>query len=356
MTRRRPAIPHPRLAGALAVAGLLASLGQAAVPAAARLATVTVGRGAAAAERLLDGTVESVHQATLSAQTASRVAEIPVDVNDRVVAGTLLLRLRGAEQAAGLGQAQAALQAAAAREREAQERYARISDMYARKVVAKATFDEAQAARDSAVAQLAAARAGVAAAREGVSYTELRAPYAGVVTRKFVQVGEAVGPGTPLMAVAALDALRVVAEIPESLVEQVRAANHATVRIGDRVVQSRSITVFPSADPVTNTFRARIDLPPGTEGLAPGVLVKVGVPSGDAPRLTVPRAAVVERSEMRAVYVVAPDGRVTLRQVRLGRAAGDHVEVLAGLAAGEAVALDPVAAGLRARQGAVPRD
>ncbi len=319
------------------------------------LATVTVGQGGLS-ERLLDGTVESVHQATLSAQTASRVAEIPADVNDAVAAGTVLLRLRGAEQAAGLGQAQAALQAATAREREAQARFARIGDMYSRKVVAKATYDEALAARDSAVAQLEAARAGVAAAREGVGYTELRAPYAGVVTQKFVQVGEAVAPGAPLMAIAALDALRVVTDVPQGLAEQVRAQKKATVLVGSQRIEAASVTVFPAADPRTNTFRARLDLPAGTTGLAPGMLVKVGIASGEAPRLTVPATAVVERSEMRAVYVVAKDGRVTMRQVRLGRVHGTQVEVLAGLVAGEAVATDPVAAGLKARQAAAAHD
>ena len=350
-------VPTRAVRALMIAAALGAATALAAAPAQSpALATVIVGQQGGPAERLLDGTVEAVHQATLSAQTASRVAEIPADVNDSVAAGTVLLRLRGTEQAANLGQAQAALQSAAAQEREAQARYSRINDMYARKVVAKATFDQAVAARDSAVAQLEAARAGVTAAREGVSYTELRAPYAGVVTQKFVQVGEAVAPGAPLMAVAALDALRVVTEIPQSIVEQVRAGKKATVLVGTQRIESTTVTVFPAADPRSNTFRARIDLPAGTSGVAPGMLVKVAVASGETQRLSVPRGAVVERSEMRAVYVVAADGRVSLRQVRLGRESGDRIDVLAGLAAGEAVALDPVAAGLKARQPAAKHD
>ena len=71
------------------------------------------------------------------------------------------------------------------------------------------------------------------------------------------------------------------------------------------------------------------------QGLAPGMFVKVGLVIGEADLLLVPRAAVVERSEMRAVYVVAPDGRVALRQVRLGHVRGDAVEILAGLVAGD---------------------
>lgn len=344
------------VAGLISLSAAAIASGAVASAAPTRLATVTMGEQSTPAERFLDGRVEAVNQATLSAQTGSRVAGIPADVNDRVAAGTVLLRLRSTEQVAGFSQAAAALKEAEARESEAQARYARINDMYARKVVAKATFDEATAARAAAVARLSAARAGVDAAREGVSYTELRAPFAGVVTGKFVQVGEVVGPGTPLMSVAALDALRVVTEVPQSIAGQVRRIGKASVYVGGTRIESTAVTVFPSADPQSSTFRARIDVPANAAGLAPGMLVKVGFLTGDAQRLTVPRIAVVERSEMRAVYVVAADGRVSLRQVRLGHAYGDRFEVLAGLVRGDMVALDPVAAGMKARQPATPHD
>ncbi len=100
----------------------------------------------------------------------------------------------------------------------------------------------------------------------------------------------------------------------------------------------------------------RIELPKGVQGLAPGMFVKVGLVTGEADLLLVPRVAVVERSEMRAVYVVAPDGRVSLRQVRLGHVRGDQIEILAGLVAGDVVALDPAAAATRARQQGGKRD
>ncbi len=318
--------------------------------AATQLATFRVGAEATPMERMLDGTVEAVNQATVSAQTAGRVAEFNVDVNDFVPAGTVVLRLRSTELVAGLSQAQAALTEATARESEAQTRHDRIRDMYSRQVVAKATLDEATAARDAAAARLVAARAGLDAAREGVSYTEIRAPYAGVVTQKFVQVGETVAPGTPLLAWASLDALRVIVEIPQSIVEQVRAQKKAAVYVAGRRIESTAITFYPSAALQTNTFRARIELPKDLSGLAPGMFVKVGFVTGASQQLLVPRSAIVERSEMRAVYVVTSDGRVSLRQVRLGHASGERVEILAGLAAGDLVALDLTAAGIRARQ------
>jgi len=317
------------------------------------LATVAVGAETAPAELLLDGVVEAVNQATLSAQTAGRVVEVEVEVNDPVRQGQLLMRLRATEQVAGLGQAQAALKAAQARDVQARAQHDRIRDMYERKVVARATYDEAVAARDGADANLAAARAAVESAREGVTYTELRAPYDGVITAKRVQVGEAVAPGMPLLTLAGLGAMRVIAEVPQSAATAVEAARTATVYVGEDRLAATRITLHPAAEPLSGTFRARVDLADSRVRLAPGTYAKVGFVTGEASRMLIPRGALVERSELRAVYVVMPDGRVVLRQVRLGRSVGDRTEIIAGLAPGEKVAVDPAAAGLAAR-GAAP--
>ena len=132
--------------------------------------------------------------------------------------------------------------------------------------------------------------------------------------------------------------------------------NQPVVYVDGRRIESTGLTLFPSAEPQTNTFRVRIELPKSVPGLAPGMFVKIGLVTGESELLLVPRTAVVERSEMRAVFVVAPDGRVSLRQVRLGRARDADIEILAGLAAGESVALDPAAAAARAREQAGKRD
>jgi hypothetical protein len=121
------------------------------------------------------------------------------------------------------------------------------------------------------------------------------------------------------------------------------------VYVGDETISSAAVTMFPAADPQSGTFRVRIALPETGKPLAPGMHAKVGFATGEASRTLVPRTAVVERSELRAVYVVTPEGRVVLRQVRLGRPLGDNIEVIAGLARGERVAADPAAAGIEAR-------
>jgi RND family efflux transporter MFP subunit len=343
--RLRDGLTPPLLATLLALAacGGEPAPGPAAASAPA-LATGVIQPVAVPTERLLDGSVEAVDEATISAQTAGRVAEILYDVNDRVPAGAVILRLQGTEQRASLQQAEAALREAQAREAEAGSRYGRIRDMYRRKVVAKAQYDQALAERDSTVARRAAAEAALTTAREGVAYTEIRAPYAGIVTARLVSVGESVTPGTPLMRGFSTEKLRVTVDVPQSLVSQVRGPARAVVYVDGRRIEASAVTVFPEADAATNTFRTRVELPPATAGLYPGMFVKVGFVTGESPRLLVPQTAVIHRSEVTAVYVVAADGRIAMRQVRLGAAFGDRIEVLAGIAPGERLALDPLAA------------
>ena len=300
-----------------------------------------------ALERVLDGVVEATNRGTVAAQTAGRVAELLYDVNDFVPAGAVVARLRSAEQQAKLLQAEAALREAGARETEAQTRFLRIRDMYERKVVAKAALDEAAANRDAAVARLAAAKGALASAQEGVAYTEIRAPYAGIVTQRHVEVGETVAPGTPIMSGVSLESLRVVLDVPQSIVESVRGLGKAWVEIGGRRIDAARLTVFPEAEPRSATFRARVELPPGSEMPFPGTLVKVAVAIGDSERLFVPASALVEHDELVAVYTLDDAGTPSLRAVRLGRCTAVEAEVLAGLSAGDRVARDPVAAAQR---------
>lgn len=292
-------------------------------------------------ERRLDGTIEAVNQGTVAAQTSGRVTEVLYDVNDFVPAGAVIVRLRAMEQRSGLLQAEAAVREADAREKEAQTRHQRVVLMYERNLVAKAALDESLAARDAAVARLAAARAALTSAREGVAYTEVRAPYAGIVTQRHIQVGESVSPGTPLMSGLSLRYLRVVVDVPQSAVEQVRRIRKAAVYVGGRRIEATKLTIFPEASTPSNTFRARLELPENAADLYPGMFVKVGFVVGESERLLVPLSTVVTRGEVTSVYAIDAGGAVTLRQVRLGHPLDDSVEVLAGLTPGDHVALDP---------------
>ncbi len=313
------------------------------------LATLTVQPAAAAREQVWDGVVEAVDETTIAAQTNARVLELPFDVGDQVGKGDVLVRFTDVEQRSGRHAAEASVTAARAELRDAEANWKRVGDIVHRGLMARAELDTATARRDSARANVRAAEAALRSAGQQADYTVVRAPFDAVVTRRFVQVGEAVqsGPPTPqpLIALASLDSLRVDVVVPQSVADAIRATKRANVLLDDgtRILPTR-VTVFPYAEPATHSFHARVDLPRGTRGLYPGMTVKVAFAVGEATRLLVPASALAHRGELSGVYVIGDDNRVGLRQLRLGHRFGDGVEVLAGLVAGERIATDPDAA------------
>ncbi|MBT8091691.1 MAG: efflux RND transporter periplasmic adaptor subunit [Gammaproteobacteria bacterium] len=321
--------------------------------ASAQLATAEVTYEVTPRERIWNGRIEAVNQATVSAQTSGRIAELPFDVNDFVDAGSVIMRFTDTEQRAALSRAEAALQESQARVAQTEQEFVRIESVYEKGTVSKSVYDSARANRDSARARLNAARSDVATAKEQLEYTIVRAPYAGIVAKRHVELGELVSPGQPLITGLSLQSLRVNVDVPQSMFESVRTIGKAFVYVEGTRIAGENLTFFPVADAAANTFRVRVELPDGSATLYPGMIVKVGFVVGETKRLLIPAAAVIRRSELSAAYVVRDDG-VLLRQLRLGRRYGDSIEVLAGLDAGEAVALDPVRAGifLKEQQGA----
>lgn len=318
------------------------------VTAPVELVTITLASETAHREQAWDGVVEATHQATMSAQTSGRVLALPYDVNDHVEAGAVIVRFTNVEQQSGQHRAQAQIASAQAAFDEAQANYARVAEIYGRKLVAKAQLDQAVAQRDRASAALQSSQASLREVSQQLDYTVVRAPYSGIVTRRFVQVGESVQAGQPLIAGISLDELRVIVRVPQSAVDAIRYHHAADVLLdseGVRRVSATKLTVFPYADPDTHTFSVRLDLPTPASGLYPGMTVKVAFAIGEAQRLLIPESALIQRSEFSGVYVVA-DNRVSLRQVRLGHHFGDRVEILSGLGVGEKVAADTNAAAL----------
>jgi RND family efflux transporter MFP subunit len=335
-------------------AGLLIT----AMPAYAELpfATATVERRDAPLERLLDGTVEAVNQATMSAQTSGRVAEVFYDVDDFVEPGQPVVRFSDVEQQAALRQANAALAEANALSSEASDHFERVAGLFESGSASQGELDRARAARDSAAARVASAQSAVAAAKQQVEYTLVRAPYAGIVTERHVEPGEAVGVGQPLMSGLSLEALRVVVDLPQQAATGVREHRQAYIITSEGRIEATDVTIFPYAHSASNTFRVRLELPDGQYGLYPGMFVKVAFIVGESQRLLVPTAALVRRSEVTGVYVVDDQDRVRMRQVRVGGRFGELTEILSGLREGERVAGDPVRAGIYVKTMSVQAD
>jgi RND family efflux transporter MFP subunit len=300
----------------------------------------------------LDAVIEAVHRSTVSAETQGRITEINFDVDDTVAEGEVLIRITSAEQQAELSAAKAGVREAQARLNEAELEFGRVKDLHQKKLVPKSQLDSASANLKAMKQRLSSARAKLKQASEKLKYTSIRAPFSGVVVERLVQTGEAVKPGTPVMTGISLKSLRAAAQIPQSLVGIVRTNPAVTVAVpgtGQTAVTAASLQVKPATTGNSHSFTLRAVLPENIQGIYPGMMAKLSFATGESPRLVIDQSAVVQRSELTAVYVVNGE-QVSFRQVRTGRRDGDGVEILSGLVAGEEIALDPVRAGIYVRE------
>lgn len=309
------------------------------------LETVVVESWTVPREYRLDGVVEAIHRATVSAQVSGQVQDVFFDVHDQVEKGDLLLKLRDTEYRAGVTRAKAEVQSSTAQLNQRKEQYDRVKGLFAKKLSAQSAMDEATADLKSAEARYDAASGALEQAKEQLGYTEIRAPYPGVTTERHVEQGEMASPGQPVMSGISLDQLRVMIDVPQSIAPALRASGKVRVSLPDGTTpEIDDVKVYPIADSGSSSFKVRVNLPRGTRQLFPGMFVKVSLIVGEKQLIAVPKTAVVKRSEVTGVYVVDKSGRVRFRQIRLGRDLGGHVTVLAGLDEGERAAADPSAA------------
>jgi len=325
------------------------------IAAGAEIATAVVDVREVALTYAAEGVVEAVRQSTVAAQVSGRIVELRVDAGQAVARGQVLARIdeREAAQAASAFEAQTAR--AAADLANARVTYERSKRLLEQKFISQAALDKALADYKSAQAQSEAARAGALQAGAAKSHTVITAPFSGVVAERLIELGEMAAPGRPIVTLYDPKDVRVVASIPQQRLGEVRALAQASVELPglNRWVKGKAVTVLPSADARTHTTLVRVGLPGDVRGAYPGMYARAHFAIGRATRLLIPARAIVYRSEVSGAYVVGDKGEIHFRQLRLGEAAGDEgIEVLAGVARGERVALDPVAALGQLKRGA----
>ena len=316
-------------------------------PDASSLETAVAAYRVVPREYRLDGVVEAINRTTVSAQTQGQVREILYDVDDFVEKDAVLARLKDTEHRARVAQATAERKSAAATLEQSRDEFERVQGLFGQELVSESAMDQATADLKNAQAGFEAATAGLEQAREQLEYTQIRAPYSGIVTHRHVEVGEIASPGQAVMSGISLEELRVIVDVPQSVIPAVREGKRVRVYLPDGSdIEADRITIFPFADLGSNTFKVRVDLPENIRQLFPGMFVKSGFVTGQKQELVIPKRAVVYRSEVTGVYVLDGEDRVHFRQIRAGRDLADVLVVLAGLTEGERVALDPIAAGV----------
>ena len=295
------------------------------------LPTVTVRVQAVESKRRLAteevvGTVRPKLSAVIAAKVSGTVEAMLVAPGQFVKAGEPLARIDAREIKARLDQTQAV------RDQVAMD-LERFTRLLADKAVTQQEFDSVQARQRIA-------QAAVTEAETMLGYTQIAAPFDGVITRKLADVGDLATPGKPLLEMENPAALRLEADVPEAVFGNLKLGEKLPVRVAAVAAPMDGIVseISPAADPASRTFLVKLDLQ-AVAGLRSGQFGRVAIPTSEVQALRVPATAVVQRGQMELAFVVA-DKTAHLRLVKTGKRLGDEIEIVSGLEPGELLVSD----------------
>jgi len=294
----------------------------------------------------LPGTLQGFIQSPISARSSGYLRRWYKDIGSRVDKGELLAEIETPEVDQQLSQAVAAREQSAASLALAQSSRARWESLRAKDVVSQQELDERRGAEAQAKANLAAADANVERLRELEGFKRVVAPFAGVITRRSVDVGDLIDAGgnRPLFQLTQTDPLRLYINVPQSYAQSVKPGQQVVVtqaELPGRNFQGQVTRTAAAIEAATRTMQVEVLLPNHDGVLLPGALVQVALPLEGSPSLVIPTNALLFRREGPRVAIVDGAGLVRLRAVRLGRDFGESVEVLEGLAPTDRIVLNP---------------
>jgi RND family efflux transporter MFP subunit len=275
------------------------------------------------------GTVRAKLRSVIEAKVSGKIERMLVVPGQNVKAGEQLLQLDAREVQAQLDQAAAVRQ-------QAESDLKRATDLFQQKILSQSEYDSAQS-------KFRVADAVATEAKTLLGYTRVTAPFEGVITRKYADVGDLAAPGKSLLEMEDARDLRLEADVPEAVIGRLTLSDKLGVRVSGATNELTGVVseIAPSADPNSRTFLVKLDLPP-TPGLRAGQFGRVAVPVGEASALRVPASAMLQRGQMELVFVVV-NGHAQLRIVKTGKRVGDEVELVSGVDAGEQVVTEGTA-------------
>ena len=339
-----------------------------------RVEVIEVGRSSKISELQLPGNIEAVTEAPILARADGYIRRRLADIGDRVAAGQPLAEIEAPEldqqvlQAkANVQQAQAALDQAIANEQQGKSNLelARVTaqrwaSLVAQGVVSKQDNDQYQAQYQSQIAGVNALEKAILAQRASIAATEanlarlnqmqgyriVKAPFAGVITLRNVDVGALVTPGSTLLyRIAQTGTLRTYVNVPQTNASSIHAGQPALVSVTNlpgRTFRGRVARSANSLDPSSRTLLVEVQVPNPNGALMPGMYAQVDLSNSraNAP-LLIPAEALMVRADGTQIAMVGADGIVHLQRIVIGRDYGDRLEVLQGLQVGDRIVANP---------------
>jgi len=278
-------------------------------------------------------------EVVLSAQVSGIVERYTVDVGARAAAGAVLVQLDDADHVLALQEAEANLQTARIRLPVEKNAYRRAQRLLPENAITPELFDQAEAAYAAAKATVTRLEALVAMARRSVDKTAITAPFGGHVTRRFVETGQNIAVGDPVMQLADMQSMRVNIHISELDTVNLDKTDPVTVTVeayAEKSLSGRVDQIGIQADPRTNTFEIEILVDNPAFRLRAGLTARVAIQTHVIPSaVMIAQHSVLFRENRKEVFVVSPDNRARARTVQLGRIAGAEVHILDGLRPGD---------------------
>ena len=283
------------------------------------------------------GSVVSMSDSEIAAATPGPIVWT-AEVGDEVAKGDVIARIDPADAAASRDEARADVGRLAARAEQLSRLVERYEGLGEDGGESEATIDELRANRDAARHDLARARVALRRAETALERTEVKAPFAGRVVARQIDVGEYVNPGAPIVRLVNTEELEVAARAADSLLASVAPGDVIAVKNGDQTVDASVRAVVPVGDQTNRTLEVRIGLPKTDWRV--GAAVEVRLPRTAKRRVVaVHRDALILRADRVSVFVVGDDDVAKQVDVELGAADGDHIEAIGAIKAGDRIVI-----------------
>ena len=285
------------------------------------------------------GTVSSRKETIISSKIPAYIKHIYVRPGNKVQTGDLLALLDDKDLKARLGQVRSNLTAAEASQTQAENNYKRYQNLVKTGAATQAEFESAEAQFQVASAKVKEAGKALEEINVMLGYTEIKAPYSGVVVEKMIDEGTLAAPGVPILKLEDPEQLRLEVFVPESRRSSISEGKTLMVRIDtlNQEIPSRVDEIVPSADPRSRSFMVRLSLSP-EQGVRSGMFGRCYLPIDSRKMILIDENAIYRIGQLEMVKVIK-DNRLETRLVRLGNRYQEKVEVLSGLQSGETVLL-----------------
>jgi membrane fusion protein (multidrug efflux system) len=273
--------------------------------------------------------------ANVAAEVPGRVTEILLFEADAAEADQVVLEIDPERRRLEVEDASARVLEAEAALFDQQREEKRLRELHRKQVASQAQLDKVNTQLKLVRARLAAARSHLGVAERALRDASVGAPFAGVIARRFVSVGEFVNVGQPLFELVALDPIEIEFSVAEKDSSRIALGSEVKVRVSpfpDESFRALVTIVSPTIDPRTRTLRLKAELPNPDGRLRPGLFARLdlGVDQRSGVPM-VPEEAILYRSEDEVIFVLTDESRVERRVIETGVHLDGAVEVLEGL-------------------------